>query len=99
LHKLLGNYQVATELVASRVVLNSIELVGSLTMQNGSEYQQSAMLFFATSNFNSLYDPDIKFVYEIRRSILVSVSWAGFKRIHLAVFQAPWVEVFGRIFH
>jgi hypothetical protein len=71
-----------------------ISVAVSLAVLNGTEYQQTAMLFLATFKFNSLHDPDTKCVYEIRRSILDCISWAGFKRVHLAVLQAFWGEVF-----
>jgi hypothetical protein len=52
LHKMLGNYQVATQLVASRVVLSSIELVSSK-----SKYTSKQQLF--RGNIAENIDPHI----------------------------------------
>jgi hypothetical protein len=55
--------------------------------------RQTAVFFLVPSKCNGLQDPDKKFVYESRRPILECISWAGFKCIQLAMFQALWVKV------
>jgi hypothetical protein len=55
-HKMPGNYQVATQLVASRVVLSSIELVIVLcTITNNSKELLEKLVFQLLKTFPAFY--------------------------------------------